>query len=86
MIPEVVVELGWYHWVYISLHFIKEDGIYNRGGQVFIGPDTDKEEIKDVVLDDERDHHWRMVFEDNNVGVYGKKALIHEKRWGVYNS
>ena len=39
-----------------------------------------------MVLDDERDHHWCMVFEDNNVGVYGKKALIHEKRWGVYNS
>ena len=27
MIPEVHEELGCYHWVYISLHFIKGDGV-----------------------------------------------------------
>ena len=30
MIPEVREELGCYHWVFIYLHFIKEDGVYNR--------------------------------------------------------
>ena len=27
MIPEVREDLGCYHWVYISLHFINEDGV-----------------------------------------------------------
>ena len=30
MIPEVREELGWCHWVYNSLHFINEDGVYKR--------------------------------------------------------
>ena len=30
MIPEVHEELGCYHWVYISLHFIKGYGVYKR--------------------------------------------------------
>ena len=29
-------------------------------------PDTDEEDIQDVVLDDERERHWRILFEDNN--------------------
>ena len=48
--------------------------------------DPDEEEIEDVVLDDERERHWRMVFEDNNGGVDGTKALLHDKKWDVYNS
>ena len=27
MIPEVREELGYYNWVYIYLHFIKDDGV-----------------------------------------------------------
>ena len=34
-------------------------------------PDPDEENIKDVVLDDEIERHWRMIFEDNNGGVDG---------------
>ena len=32
MIPEVRYELCCYHWVYIYLHFIKEDGVEKKGG------------------------------------------------------
>ena len=39
-----------------------------------------------MVLGDERERHWRMVFEDNNGGVDGTKALLHAKKWDVYNS
>ena len=39
-----------------------------------------------MVLDDERERHWHMVFEDNNGGVDGTKALIHANTWDVYNS
>ena len=38
-----------------------------------------------MVLDDGRERHWRTVFEDNNGGVDGKNALIHAKKWDVYN-
>ena len=39
-----------------------------------------------MVLYDERERHWRMVFEDNNGGVYGMKALLHAKKWDVKHS
>ena len=54
MIHEVREELGLYHWFYISLHFIKEDGAGKREERVGVKPDTDEEEIEDVVLDDDR--------------------------------
>ena len=42
--------------------------------------DPDEEEMDDINLDDERDFHWRMVFEDNDGGVGDAKALLHAKR------
>ena len=49
-------------------------------------PDPYEEEIEDVVLNDKKEGHWRMVFEDNNRVVDGMKALVHAKKWDVYNS
>ena len=86
MIPEERDELGCYHWVYISLHFVKEDGVDKREEKGGAGPDSDEEEIEDVVLNDEREIHWCMVFEENNGGVDGTKAILHDKKWDVYNS
>ena len=54
MIHEVHEELGYYHWVYISLHFIKEDGVYKSKEKLCMEPDPDEEEIEDVVLNAER--------------------------------
>ena len=65
---------------------IKYNGLYMREGWVGVNLDPDEEEIKDVVLDDYRERHWRMVFEENNGGVDGTKALLHANRWYVYNS
>ena len=39
-----------------------------------------------MVLDVEKENHWHIVFEDNNGGVDVTKALLHAKKWGVYNS
>ena len=39
-----------------------------------------------MVRDDEIERLWCMVFEVNNGGVDGKKALLHAKKWDVYNS
>ena len=54
MISEVHEELGCYHWVYVSLHFIKQDEVDNRQDQIGVDLDRDEEGIKDVFLDDER--------------------------------
>ena len=40
--------------------------------------------MDDINLDDERESHWRMVFEDNDGGVDDAKASIHAKRWDIY--
>ena len=69
----------------ISLHFIKEDGSDYREEQVGVDLDTDEGEIQDVVSDDEKKRHCRMVLEDNNGGVYRMKSLIYAKKWDVYN-
>ena len=46
--------------------------------------DPDEEEMGNVNLDDNRERHWRMVFEDNYGGVYNSKSLLHDKRWDIY--
>ena len=52
MIPEEGEELGCYHCVYISLNFIKEDGVYKGEDAVGLEPDPYEEYIKDLVLYD----------------------------------
>ena len=86
MIPEVREELGCYHWVYISLNFINEYGSDKREDKVGVETDTDEEDVEDVVLDYYRERHWHMVFQDKNGGVDGTKALLHAKKWEIYNS
>ena len=80
MIPEVREEFGCYHWVYISLNLIKDDGLDKREDKVCVDMDADEEETEDVVLDDEKERHWRIGLEDNNVGLDGTKALLHDKK------
>ena len=50
-----------------------------------VKPDPDEEEIEDMVLNDERERNLRIIFEDNNGGVNGTKALLHAKKWDVCN-
>ena len=42
--------------------------------------DPDEEDKDDINIDDERERHWRNVFEDNEGGV-DEKALLHAKCW-----
>ena len=46
--------------------------------------DPNEEDMCDVNLDDDRERHWRMVFEDNGIGVDNKNPLLHANRWDVY--
>ena len=40
--------------------------------------DRDEEEKDDININDERERHWRNVFEDNEGGV-DEKAFLHAK-------
>ena len=40
--------------------------------------------MDDVNIDDERERHWRKVFEYNEGGVDDNKALLYAKRWYLY--
>ena len=66
------------------LNFHKEDGVDRKWGHADVKQDTDEEEMEDVIIDNKRERHWRIVFEDNGVGVGNRKAILHNKRWDVY--
>ena len=85
MVPEVVEDLGCYHLVSVIQHFIKEDGLNKREEHLCFDMNPYEEEIKDVVLNDERERHCCMVFNKNNEEVDGKKAFLYAIRWDVYN-
>ena len=43
--------------------------------------DPDEEYMKSMILKYEIEHHCRTVFEDNKVGVYDEKEILHSKGW-----
>ena len=59
-------------------------GVDSKEDKADVKDDPDEEEIDDVNLDNGRERHWRMVFEDNGGGVDNAKALLHDRRWDVY--
>ena len=68
------------------LQFKTEVGVDSKDEQVDVDDDPDKEDTEDVNLDDERERHWRIVSEDNDVRVEDAKALLHNKRWDIYGN
>ena len=66
------------------LKFNKEVGVNSKEEQADVEYACNEEETEDVKLDNERECHWRMVFNDNGGGVDDKKELLHAKRWDVY--
>ena len=46
--------------------------------------DPDEEEMDDSNIDDERERHWRILFEDNYRGVDDTKAFLHANMWDLY--
>ena len=85
-IPEEQVELekGYYHFAYVMLRFKKEVGFESKEEQVYVEDDPNEEDMDYVNLDDDRELHCMMVFEDNNVGVDDAKSLLYTKLWFVY--
>ena len=66
------------------MQFKNEVGVESKEDQVDVEYDTDEEDMENINLDDERERHWRMVFEDNYGGVDNANALPHAKRWILY--
>ena len=66
------------------LQFKKEVVVDSKEEHADVEDDPYEEEMDDVNKDNEREHHWRMVFEENEGGVDNEKALIHAKRWDLY--
>ena len=46
--------------------------------------DPDEEEMDDVNIDNEKEQHWRNVFEENEGGVDDKKVFLCAKRCDLY--
>ena len=46
----------------------------------------DKEDMEEVTLENERKHHYRVVFEDKRGGIDDEKAFLHAKIWDLYMS
>ena len=85
-IPEekVKLEKGYYQCVYVMLRFKTEGGVDSKETQADVEDDPDDEDMDNVNLNNDREHHWRIVFEDNGLGVDDAKALLHAKRRDVY--
>ena len=81
---QVELEKGYYRCVVIMLRFLNQVGVETNLQQTYMQDYHDEEEMDDVNLDDERERHWRIVFENNGGGVNDAKALVHAKRWDIY--
>ena len=40
----------------------------------------DKEQMEDVILNDDRGNNWGVVFENNNGRIYDNESLIRTNR------
>ena len=63
------MEKEYYRCVYVMLRVLKEVGIDIKEEQADVDDDPDEEDMDDANLDDERERHWSMDFEDNEGGV-----------------
>ena len=66
------------------LNFKNYVGFDSKEEQAELDNDPDEEDTDDVNIGDERERHWRNVFEDNEGGVDNNKALLHTTRWDLY--
>ena len=52
--------------------------------QADMDPDPDGEETEDLIPDEKRYHHWRMVFKENDGGAEDQKVILHAKIYYIY--
>ena len=61
------------------IQFKKKVDVESKEEQADMEDDPDKEEMEKINLDEKRERHWSMLFEDNGGGDNNRKALIHAK-------
>ena len=81
-IPDYTIDLekGCYHGF-----FVKCDVNRNQE-QTHMEAYPDEEDMEDTILDDEIEHRWKMVFEDNKEEVDDYKVILHTRKWDFYMS
>ena len=77
---------GHYHGIYVYLHFKNRNGVNKNDYQIEKYSDIDEEDMEDIVLDEKREIHWRMIFGKHEVAGDDYKALLYAKRWYLYMS
>ena len=70
-------------WCQCGTTFHKEDDVNREEYQADVEPYPDEEDMEDVRLDNERERHWRIIFEDKDGGVDHQKGILHAKSWYV---
>ena len=85
-IPEeqVKLEKGYYSCVYFMLRLKKQFGVDSNYYQADMQDNPDEEDMDDDNIDNDRERHWRMVFEDNDGGMGDKESFFHAKSSNVY--
>ena len=66
--------------------FNKEDGFNRNEDHADMDQYTDEEDMKYVRLNNKRERHWRMVFEEIDGRMDNQKVIIHAKRWDIYKN
>ena len=56
-------------------HYTKEYDVNSNEDQADTDPYLDYQQTEDVRLNYKREHHWRMMFEDNDGGVDNEKLI-----------
>ena len=80
---KVTLEKGYYQGVYTTIYFKKKVVVDMKEYQADVEDDTDEEEMEDLKFGDERECHWRIVFDDNDGELDNKRTLLYAKRWDV---
>ena len=80
----IYLEKGYYHSVYVMLHFNNQGVVYRKEEQANMDPDPDEQETQGARIDNRRQHQQRMIFEDNGGWVENEKLILHDNMWYVY--
>ena len=67
VMPDDTVDLEkvFCHGFYAMQNFTNMDVVGGKYDQSDMYLDPDEEDMEDLIIDDKRDRHWRMVFKDN---------------------
>ena len=75
---------GYYNGDYILLKFNQEGGVDIEVDHIDIEANPEMQDLQDIILDNERECHWGVVFEDNSSGKDNKESFLRANRQYLY--